>query len=79
MKNRLSSSIGEYSGLGKDKKMSSIEQNYSRLRKFSSITNIHKQRVNMVNLVNFGNIVLPKETNKKKILNETIYSKPINQ
>ena len=81
LKNKLSSSTGEYSGLGKDKRMRSrsIEQNYSRLRKFSSMTNIHKQRVNMVNLVNFGNIVLPKETNKKKILNETIYSKPIKQ
>ena len=41
------------------------------------MTNIHKQRVNMVNLVNFGNVVLPKDLNRKKKLDETIYSKPI--
>ena len=75
--NKMLKSIGEYSGLLNEKKIRTIEQNYSRKRKFSSMTNIHKQRVNMVNLVNFGNVVLPNENNKKNILNETIYSKPL--
>ena len=79
LKNKLSSSIGEYSKLRYERNMKTIGQNYLRRRKFSSMTNIHKQRVNMVNLVNVGNIVLPKESNNKKNLNETIYSKPIMQ
>ncbi len=79
MKNKLSCSIGEYSKLRYERNMKTIGQNYLRRRKFSSMTNIHKQRVNMVNLVNVGNIVLPKESNNKKNLNETIYSKPIMQ
>ena len=77
LKNNLSRSIGENSGLFIDKKMQTLEQGNQRRRKFSSMTNIHKQRVNMVNLVNFGNVVLPKDLNRKKKLDETIYSKPI--
>ena len=55
-----------------NKKMQTLDHNYSKRRKFSSMTNIHNQKVNMVNLVNFGNVVLPND--KKKI---TLCSKPI--
>ena len=75
--NNLSRSIGENSGLLKGNKLWMIEQSRTRIRKNSSMTNIHNKRVNMVNLVNFGNIVLPKDLDKKKDLNETIYNKPI--
>ena len=76
-KNKMSKSIGEYSGILNEKKLQTIEQNLFRKRKFSSMTNIHKQRVNRVNLINFGNVVLPNENIQKKILNETIYAKPV--
>ena len=75
--NKISKSIGDFSGLFNDKKMQTIEHNFTKKRKFSSMTNIHNQKVNMVNLVNFGNVVLPNEMNKKKHLNETILAKPI--
>ena len=66
-KNKLSKSIGDYSGLLKDAKMQTHEQNYPSRRKFNSITKNHKLKINTINLVNFGNIILPNEINKKKI------------
>ena len=79
IKNNLSRSTGENPGLFTNKKLQGIERGYQRGRKFSSMTNIHNQRINMVNLVNFGNVVLPKELNRKKRMDKTIYSKPIKE
>ena len=66
-KNKLSKSIGDYSGLLKEKKMQTFDQNYPPKRKFNSIIKTHKQKINTINLVNFGNIILPNEINKKTI------------
>jgi Ca2+-binding EF-hand superfamily protein len=63
---RISKSVGDFSGLINDKSKKSIEINHLKMRKYNNANNINKQKANSVNLVNFGNVVLPNELKGKK-------------
>jgi hypothetical protein len=49
----------------------------SRLRKFSCRTNLFKPKINMVNMINFKNIVLPGEDRQIKLKMKKFYNKSV--
>ena len=70
-KNKLRRTISESSLLSKDK----FENNgFGRMKKYNC-TNIYQPKINMVNMVNFKNVVLPGEIKKSKIKTKKYYSK----
>ena len=70
-KNKLRRTISESSLLSKDK----FENNgFGRMKKYNC-TNIYQPKINMVNIVNFKNVVLPGEIKKSKIKTKKYYSK----
>ena len=48
-----------------------------RLRKFSCKTNLFKPKINMVNMINFKNIVLPGEDKQIKLKMKKFYNKSV--
>jgi Ca2+-binding EF-hand superfamily protein len=60
----MSKSIGISPRVMKEKKLRTIDTNTSLQRRFNFGGKSDKQKVNTINLVNFGNVVLPSETKK---------------
>ena len=63
----MSKSIGISPSVMKEKKLRAIDTNTSLQRRFNFGGKSDKQKVNTINLVNFGNVVLPSETRKKSL------------
>ena len=58
-------------------KDNTINNSISRLRKFSCKTNLYQPKVNMVNMINFQNVVLPGENKKIKKMAKKYYNKSV--
>ena len=66
--NVLTRTISDTSLLERNKSFNNLGySNINRLRKFSCATNLYKPKINLVNMVNFKNVVLPGENKKSKI------------
>ena len=65
--NKLMRAISESSLFPKDN-VGSIDNNrFTKLRKFSYKTNIFKPKINIVNMINFKNVILPGEDKKRNL------------
>ena len=60
-----SKSIGESPSHIRIKKLRTIDPNYSFRKKLNCISKSNQQKINTINLINFGNVVLPSERKKK--------------